>query len=559
MAELLAAGITQLGYVSTYYGGQAMADMKGQVDIYATAPYIAYISGIFFDEVDRFEDTAYYNEIAAYAYAAGLSYVVFNMNGWDQEAVKYFSTPTVNLAVMFEGYPADWQTYLSPSGTSPMWMASYPRTNFAMILLDTSAAFLTTRMQEAYDRNYGVIFITTAGSYEQAYETSPTYLVTEVAGWYTHIGTAAPTATTGPTATSGPYLSPTPTPLTTATTVPANTATATRTATPTNTPFPQATVYAPGEDVAPEGFDSYASAGGHTLTVVTDTVTGIGAWEWNGGAGAGWNRNLWAVPTAYVAYASTPNKSLLISFDIKMVETPTAANIEMLSEWAGGSAGAMILSYNQGSALPWRLITEDGGGTYDWDMTDGAWHRIDIYADQQVGGYAVSKTPAAGEIPFRLQIDGTPIATPTGAPPSWSASGATVLDNWKWYYISDGPFVYRTDNITLAIGACGGSCITPTPAPVPPSADWPDLNCPSQITTVDGNLAEWAAVVPYTLTTTTAAQVWPSTVPVTLTGLFRCAYSGTMLYFSGTITDTTIVSPTGTLANGDAVRIAVDG
>jgi hypothetical protein len=32
-----------------------------------------------------------------------------------------------------------------------------------------------------------------------------------------------------------------------------------------------------------------------------------------------------------------------------------------------------------------------------------------------------------------------------------------------------------------------------------------------------------------------------------------------MLYFSGTITDTTIVSPTGTLANGDAVRIAVDG
>jgi hypothetical protein len=566
MTELAAAGVMQLGYVSTYFGAQTLADVQGQIDLYASGTYTPYISGIFFDEVDRYEDIAYYNAIAAYAYTKTMSYVVFNLNGWDQHAVEYFSTPTVNLGVLFEGYPADWATYLSPLGTPPAWMADYDRTSFAMILLDTSAGNLTARLQEAYDRNYGVVFVTDAASYTAAYDTSPAYLPTEVAAWYAHIGTAAPTATTGPTATAGLYLSPTPTPPITATGAPSGTPSPTRTPTATHTAFPQATVWAPGEADAPEGFTAYAAAGAVTgiITTTASFVSGLSAWEWRAGDGggfpAGWMRNTWAVPTAYVAYAATPDKSLLFSFDIQMVETPTAAKIELLSEWSGGSAGAMILSYSKGLTLPWQLTTEDGGGRYDWAMTDGAWHRVDIYADQQVAGYAATKTPEAGELPFRLKVDGTPIPTPTGAPPSWAAD-AFAWDGWKWYYINDGPFMFRTDNISLSIGDCDGSCITPTPAPVPMAPLWPELACPALAVTVDGATTEWSAVVPYTLTLATAGYSWPitPTVPAGLTGVYRCAHSGALLYLSGVITDATVVSPTGTLENGDAARVVLDG
>jgi len=80
--------------------------------------------------------------------------------------------------------------------------------------------------------------------------------------------------------------------------------------------------------------------------------------------------------------------------------------------------------------------------------------------------------------------------------------------------------------------------------------------------TVDGALAEWAAVTPVALNATTASYVIPitPTLPITDANLsLYCAYSGTNLYLAGSITDNVVISGTGYLDNGDAVRVTIDG
>jgi len=104
----------------------------------------------------------------------------------------------------------------------------------------------------------------------------------------------------------------------------------------------------------------------------------------------------------------------------------------------------------------------------------------------------------------------------------------------------------------------------PTQTPVPVGTVWPveELACPVLAVTLDGSLAEWGAVTPYVLTQDAAQQVWPAgppPAPLELAGKFWCAHAGAYIYFAGYITDTTVISPTGSVANGDAARIAIDG
>lgn len=100
---------------------------------------------------------------------------------------------------------------------------------------------------------------------------------------------------------------------------------------------------------------------------------------------------------------------------------------------------------------------------------------------------------------------------------------------------------------------------TPGPSPTPtitPTPQWAVQACPTAAIAVDGSLADWSGVTGYTLTSATADVIAASP---SITGTLYCAWSGSTLYVAGQITDTVTLSPAGSLANGDAVRVTLDG
>jgi Spherulation-specific family 4 len=64
-----AQGLRMLGYVSTNYGKRPAAELKREIDIYATGFYAGYVSGVFFDEMSSDLGTAeYYRDLNQYAH-----------------------------------------------------------------------------------------------------------------------------------------------------------------------------------------------------------------------------------------------------------------------------------------------------------------------------------------------------------------------------------------------------------------------------------------------------------------------------------------------------------
>lgn len=234
------------------------------------------------------------------------------------------------------------------------------------------------------------------------------------------------------------------------------------TATPiaTMTPYACATVWAPAEAAPPEGFTSYGTAGGAKIaTVVAGGVTG-NSWEWQSVSGANWAQVIWLIPTPYVP-DGTPVKSFHASFDVKMVETPTSGGAPLFIDATGAVGGSFYMQYD--GAGVWSLQGSDGAlaNKFVWSMTDNTWNRIDIYADQQPSGYRLTKTPDAGELPFRVAVNGTPLPTPTGNAIRWGSE-----DRFKWYSVASVPFKYQADNILFEICECpAGTCPSPTPLP----------------------------------------------------------------------------------------------
>jgi hypothetical protein len=306
---------------------------------------------------------------------------------------------------------------------------------------------------------------------------------------------------------------------------------------PTMTPYACATAYAPGEDVPPEGFTSYSGAsGGKIATVTVDCVTGK-CWEWQSVDAANWARIRWTIPTPY-APISTPNKSLHMAFDVKIVETPTSGSIPFFSTY-GDSTLFYHLNYQSGTMT---LSGSDDGleSYYQWLIADGVWQHIDIYADQQPQDYGKTRTPEPGEIPFRVAINGTPLPTPTPAGSRdivrWGCYDEYCDESYSWYSIASKAFKYQADNILFEICECpGGTCPSPTPfvsgavvsvtvtlvptsTPTPTKTNTPTVTntpTPTATPTVTPTFTPLPTSIPHTPTDTPTAL--PGTATPTLT------------------------------------------
>jgi hypothetical protein len=347
--------------------------------------------------------------------------------------------------------------------------------------------------------------------------------------------------------------------------------TPTVTATPpsvTTTPIPTATRW-PGYyldspmDAAPaENWNWYGTNGANRIATATAECVTAGCWQWTGYAGFNYAQVYWKyVPTPYAFEYVTTTGSLHIAFDIKMVETPVSG-IGIFADVSGGNSplntGLGYMPRATGAPNPWSWSTENGGGIFRWNTTDGIWQHVDIYADQQAYGYVTNKTPQAGELPYRLSVNGTPIATPTGKAPSLEVIAANLpLNGWRFDYYNNiaSGYKYMVDNFQIQHMQCdSGTCPSPTPVgtiavwtvtpsptatftpsrtptasltpsttPSPTPTRTPTMTmtpvrtipCPTKGVTPDGNLVEWVGGFAAELNAGSAAYIAPPNWTIT--------------------------------------------
>jgi hypothetical protein len=360
---------------------------------------------------------------------------------------------------------------------------------------------------------------------------------------------------------------------------------ATPTATPTPlypTPFAAATLWSPMESAPAENWSSYSTGGAASITALTSDCMTANCWQWwhYGGIRA---RVRWNLPVGSEIDA-TPDASLHIRFDIKMLETPTGDTSYMLQPFDGSFSGETAgLKYRPNIGWQWQTY---GGGIYNWNMTDNAWHRVEIRADQQVG-YAATTVP--GELRYELSVDGTPQPTPTGNPPYFGvASAGQVINNWQWAYVESTSLKYAVDNVLIEHLWCtDGACFTHptpintyTPSPTPtatatqtptatltprpthtptvsrtptatatstPTPGWPTIACATYVPTLDGTV-NWPAT-PYVVTGASALSVFVGKGPSTPVVPVYTPRS-TVTPGGPTLTPTYTPSPTPTTAPG---------
>lgn len=237
---------------------------------------------------------------------------------------------------------------------------------------------------------------------------------------------------------------------------------------------PMATLWSPMETPAttiPEGWSDYDNySANHYVQAGADCVTG-GCWQWVDATPAASSYSpsmIWIIPTAYAMTTVTPDASLHMSLDFRADQTPSASFYRIIQGYEASAENGFVLAVVPRAANTpnaYRL-SNYRGNSFWWDMSDGQWHHIDIYADQQEPDYYLTKTPQAGEQPYRLVVDGTPIATPTGAPPQLGGNLLRSLSVVR-KVAQNSIMAFSMDNLSIEVcRSASGTCVTATPQPL---------------------------------------------------------------------------------------------
>jgi len=305
--------------------------------------------------------------------------------------------------------------------------------------------------------------VSIAGSNHQNLSLRPSLSVT-----FGYSLTPTPTLTKTPTSTPVPTYTSTPT------------ATSLATSTPTKTPI-CVTVVAPMQGTPPETFNQYQQSGG---VAITPQAT---YWAYNSSGTLGYARNRLyiAVPqqTPYVPINANPDKSIHIKLDYQLVATPSASTpiapgldkLEIVSGYYPGLFNdyyawvppALYLEQDGGDPTLYALeLGRPYGALYQLTLSEGAWHTIEIYADQQPSAPYGTYTPMPNETPAYVIVDGTPQATVTPVTGGrWNAfTGLTTISGLTEIWLpgfSDGGYApeWYMKNVEIAVCQCeGGSC-----------------------------------------------------------------------------------------------------
>lgn len=168
--QLHQAGGSVIGYVYTSQGSRALSAVETDINTYLSWYDV---DGFFLDEMANDANTNHYNyyqSIYQYIKSKGAQYTVTGNPGANTQQ-SYLSIPTVDMAMIFEGYSTDYATW-SPSS----WTTNYPPAQFINLPHDvTSASVMTNDVNLAVSRNAGWVFVT-----DSSYSDMPAYWTNEV-------------------------------------------------------------------------------------------------------------------------------------------------------------------------------------------------------------------------------------------------------------------------------------------------------------------------------------------------------------------------------------------
>jgi len=153
MNKLHAAGVTLVGYVHTSYGARAIADVKADIETYASEwPLIV---GIFLDEAaTTASELSYYQQL--YTYITGIpGYQHVIINPGTVPAAGYSSAAT--MIVAYEDTSSKFSSSSVPSGASCANKDQYAAIAYASSSASNMQSTLTSILSKGF---YGYVYIT---------------------------------------------------------------------------------------------------------------------------------------------------------------------------------------------------------------------------------------------------------------------------------------------------------------------------------------------------------------------------------------------------------------
>lgn len=181
ISQMVAAGVTVLGYIHTLYGGRAISDVSTDISNYAK--YYPGLSGIFVDEcADTAAELSYYEQVYS-AITSHSGYVNTIINPGVQPDQGYQNVSTT--IVVFEDNGSNFKNSFSS------WVTCAPNSaeksgykyKFAGIAIDSTQSQMTTLIPEMAAAGMGMVYATQLTVNVNTYGALPSYwsaLLTEI-------------------------------------------------------------------------------------------------------------------------------------------------------------------------------------------------------------------------------------------------------------------------------------------------------------------------------------------------------------------------------------------
>jgi len=167
MAKLHSAGVEMVGYVHTSYGARAIADVKADIDVYATQ--FPLLVGIFLDEAaTASSEISYYQQLYTY---------ILGMPGWKYDVINPGAVPAAGYTavatqiVAYESAASGFASSQNPSGVS-----CSNKNQYAMIVYSASSSAMESAVTSAVSKGYyGWVYATDGTASGNTYGTLPSY------------------------------------------------------------------------------------------------------------------------------------------------------------------------------------------------------------------------------------------------------------------------------------------------------------------------------------------------------------------------------------------------
>jgi len=171
MQKMVNAGVVMVGYVHTSYGARALADVKADIDVYATQ--FPHVTGIFLDEASASSsDIAYYTSLYQYIMSMpGYNYDILNPGIIPDQGYYSISTQIVAL----ENYGTS-----VASQTVPSWGSCANKDHFVAIVHTTASGSMPTYINSLNTLGYfGWVYVTDGAGGCCTYNALTSYYATE--------------------------------------------------------------------------------------------------------------------------------------------------------------------------------------------------------------------------------------------------------------------------------------------------------------------------------------------------------------------------------------------